>query len=64
MSLNEKMIRKYISEYQLKYMEKFNEKPRFWFTYLKWLSGFTPAGSFNHREMDLAEGLLKTHTQG
>jgi hypothetical protein len=57
-TLNEKMIRKYIVEYKEGYFKKHNEQPKSWFSFLKWLASFTMAGSFNNAEIKLVKSLL------
>lgn len=58
-TFNEEMIRKHIEEYKIIYIKKFDSNPKNWFSYLRWLSGFSVAGNFNGREIEIAKELLE-----
>jgi len=58
MTFNEEMILKHVDLYKSLYIQKFNEKPSSWFSYLKWLASCTATGNFQEREIRLVEKLL------
>jgi len=56
---NEKMIRKYIDTYKRIYKEANGVKPKSWFSYLSWLSSFSPCGNFEDKDIELVKSLME-----
>jgi len=60
MNFNKQIIIEFMPKYKEMYYNKHNEQPTSWFSYLRWLGSFTPAGNFDNECIELVKKLLGT----
>lgn len=58
MTFNQTIIQKHAEQYKKLFKEQHGVNPTSWFSYFKWLSTFTTAGSFTHKDSIYAMELL------
>lgn len=59
LNFNKTMIKQYVGKYIEKYFDKHGERPKDWFSFLRWLASFTPAGSFDNSDIEYAKMALR-----
>lgn len=62
MNFNQTLMTEYIDTYKELYKKQHGINPNNWWNFTKWLSSFTPAGSFNNEDVEYAKGLLENKT--
>jgi hypothetical protein len=59
LNFSKRTIKEYATKYIESYTEKFGERPESWFTFLRWLASFTPAGNFDDSDIQYAKAALR-----